>query len=113
MVRFGGIDSSSRIPQRRKQRRKGTIRIPELKVQNIIIALVILLILRSFMIQHDGRQGREEGLQELKEVRRRSIRDSSPKRNKKGHSESSDVQNVWSFSICCIGLAFASHWKSN
>ncbi|CAJ1961225.1 unnamed protein product [Cylindrotheca closterium] len=66
MVQFGGIASSSSIPRRRK-RRKGTIRIPRLKVQNIIIALVVLLILRSFMIQHDGRQGREEGLQELKE----------------------------------------------
>mmetsp|Transcript_7653 Transcript_7653/g.18434 ORF Transcript_7653/g.18434 Transcript_7653/m.18434 type:complete len:149 (+) Transcript_7653:108-554(+) len=65
MVRFGGIDSSP-LPRRRK-RRKGTIRIPRLKAQNIIIALVILLVLRNFMIQHDGRQNREEGLQELKQ----------------------------------------------
>lgn len=66
MVRFGGIDS---VPRRRKRSTGGNIlRIPKLKVQNILIVLVVLLFLRNFMISHDGHHGREEGLQELKEV---------------------------------------------
>lgn len=74
MARFGGIDPDS-LPRRAPRRKRGTgkIRIPRLKLQNIIIALVVLLILRNYMIKHDAHHAREAGLQQLKEVGRENM----------------------------------------